>query len=100
MRLTELNPRWIAAKRHSKYLYGLTFDVPVPGAAAEGVRAAVYFEPAINDGPEPDADEVDVGPRWHRTGVSFETLTLDPSIRIDGPFPWHGFVRNGEIVNA
>jgi hypothetical protein len=37
---------------------------------------------------------------WQRTGETFDTMTLTPSIRrLDG-CAWHGFVTNGEIVNA
>lgn len=37
---------------------------------------------------------------WSREGDTIETLTLHPSIqRLDG-CKWHGWIRNGEIVNA
>lgn len=36
---------------------------------------------------------------WQRTGNTFETLTLTPSIfRKD--CGWHGYITNGEIVNV
>ena len=36
---------------------------------------------------------------WANTGNTFETLTLEPSIKRLG-CGWHGFIRNGEIVSA
>lgn len=38
--------------------------------------------------------------RWPHTGTSFNDLTLTPSIQITGSCSWHGFIRNGEIINA
>lgn len=39
---------------------------------------------------------------WVRTGTDFDTLTLTPSILRSGGCvnKWHGFITNGEIVNA
>jgi hypothetical protein len=34
---------------------------------------------------------------WQRTGDSFETLTLSPSIDVSADGHWHGFIQNGEI---
>lgn len=38
--------------------------------------------------------------RWRASGTGFDDLTLDPSIWVDKPKGWHGFVKNGEITNA
>jgi len=45
-------------------------------------------------------------PCWRRTGDTFDTLTLTPSIRSycrsvthpDGPAEWHGYITNGDII--
>jgi hypothetical protein len=39
-------------------------------------------------------------PRWERQGSGFEDLTLSPSIDISQPCGWHGFIRNGDVVDA
>lgn len=38
--------------------------------------------------------------RWSATGTGYADLALSPSIQVQGPCNWHGFVRNGEIVHA
>ena len=39
-------------------------------------------------------------PRWNRTGESFESLTLAPSIRRLDNCGWHGFITNGEVITV
>jgi hypothetical protein len=38
---------------------------------------------------------------WHRTGETFDTLTLAPSIHVrdgeNGPTHWHGHILAGEV---
>lgn len=107
MRLTELEPRW--------------FDVPGVGTNRDGVtflcphchtqRLAVQFanpiggevRPLISnrqamEHPELGRDVVWPGHLWQRTGETFETLTLAPSVDASKSGHWHGFVQNGEIV--
>lgn len=102
MRLTELDPAWIGAggagvtdkngdpapERHG---VGVTFDCPC------GCGSTVYV---------PFTNPLDGGPAyerrvtWRRTGETFDTLTLTPSIRrvpYNGSCGWHGFVRDGGI---
>ena len=58
------------------------------------------FVPFVNplDGGPP----LEVGrPNWQRTGDTFESLTLTPSIlrrRDRGGCGWHGFITNGEVT--
>lgn len=87
MKLTELRPRYDAGS-------WLSFDCP---KCKE--RLAVPVRPTP-DGSAPD-------PRaWDRTGDTFETLTISPSIDShhvldDGTkCNWHGFIRNGEILTC
>lgn len=37
---------------------------------------------------------------WERTGDTFDTLTLKPSIQRVGGCAWHGFITNGEVIGA
>lgn len=39
---------------------------------------------------------------WQRTGDTFETLTLTPSILRTPPYGcgWHGFITNGEVIQC
>ena len=40
-----------------------------------------------------------LGPQWTVTGAA-PTITVDPSINDQGSRPWHGWIRNGELVGA
>lgn len=73
---------------------GLVFDCP---CGCDTPCHVMFANPL--DGSE----KWEQGPWWQRTGETFETLTLSPSILRDpkkGGCGWHGFIRNGEIVNA
>lgn len=104
MRLSELDPRWITGIRANHENYGdrrghigLSFLCP----HCRTQRLAVFFDPPIDDGV---LWEFSTWPSltegksvWGRTGESFETLTLTPSINADASGHWHGFITNGEI---
>lgn len=111
MRLADLDPHWVGAGGEGVYSrapdgtlvpaperhgVGLSFDCPCGKC---GQRCYVDFENPIDGGaPMPDPR-----PRWNRSGDTFETLTLTPSILRNtgkGGCGWHGFVRSGEIVMA
>ena len=100
MRLVDLNPRWVGAggpgithngqpvpERHK---VGVSFECP----CGCGTRCYVAFANPIDGGPPR------VSPNectWVRSGDTFETLTLSPSIlRLDG-CRWHGFIENGGV---
>ena len=34
------------------------------------------------------------------SGTGYDDLTLTPSILVDDPDGWHGWIRNGEVVDA
>ena len=102
MKLTDLSPKWIGAggegvtsadgtpapERHG---VAVTFDCP----CGCGTRAMIEFKTAI-DGKPWRADA------WDRTGDTFETLTLAPSIQRAEPdgCRWHGFIRGGKVITA
>jgi len=56
----------------------------------------------------PFANPLDGGPPiypaphnvWTRTGDTFETISLTPSIQRQDECRWHGFITNGEIVTV
>jgi hypothetical protein len=39
-------------------------------------------------------------PSWERTGDTFETLTLRPSVLRTAGCRWHGFITNGEATSV
>lgn len=104
MNLTDLNPRFFSTGGHG--ITNANGD-PVPERKGMGLLCdcprcgdkhllAVNFANPLDGGPPASPD----GPKWTRTGETFDTLTLEPSIlRRDG-CKWHGWIRNGEIVNA
>jgi hypothetical protein len=71
---------------------GIIFDCPC-GKCDEDHQLAVPFSNPIDGGPA-----IERG--WKRTGETFETLTLEPSIlRLSG-CGWHGWIRNGEVITC
>lgn len=108
MKLVELNPMFVATGGPGVTSsatgepvpktegVGVLFDCPC-GNHAEDHRCYVPFSNPIGPGPY-------TGPKgWERTGETFETLTLSPSIlrRADwGGCGWHGFIRNGEVITV
>lgn len=73
---------------------GVLCDCPC-GNADEEHRLYVPFVNPIGPGPAlGDAH------RWQRTGDTFETLSLTPSILRIGGCGWHGFITNGEVLTA
>lgn len=62
-------------------------------------RIYVAFANPLDGGP-PHVDEGE--PVWLRTGDTFDTLTLSPSILRTLPegCGWHGWIRNGAVIPA
>jgi len=105
MRLTELHPEWMGAGGA-----GITDAAgnPVPERHGVGVlldcpcgcdrQLYVPFANPIDGGPPVN----DGHASWQRTGDTFETLTLTPSIlrmKEKGGCGWHGFITNGEVTS-
>ena len=107
MRLTALNPHWIGAGGAgiTDSLTGkpvpqregvmLGFDCPCGSEQCVGL----YLRNPVDGGPPVDRGNA---ASWQRTGDSFETLTLEPSIQRADPngCRCHFFIRNGQIVYA
>jgi len=105
MKLAELEPRWCAelnAPEGTKQ--GVGFLCP----HCRQIRLAIFFDPPI-DGPTPEIKSVlrsqgeghladhHLGRiLWKRTGDTFETLSLSPSVDASAFGHWHGFITNGE----
>lgn len=101
MRLTERQATFWTHRADRRGM-GLHFRCPCsPGC--DRVISVPFENPVDGGGPEPSAQVT-----WHRTGETLETLTLTPSIdfrHVAGDFDptpagWHGWVRDGELVNA
>jgi len=101
MRLTELNPVFLGNGGE-----GVTYvatGLPVPrreGVALSfdcpcgcGSHVCLYLKPPLDGGP-PLQEHA-----WERTGDTFDTITLRPSI-LHHPCEWHGYITNGEVTNA
>lgn len=108
MKLTEFHPEFMSAggdgisdqhgnpvpERHG---VGVLLDCPC-GKCDECHQLYVPFANPIDGGPPVN----DGHASWQRTGDTFETLTLTPSILRStnkGGCGWHGFITNGEIVS-
>lgn len=112
-RLVDCNPAWAAANNGTTIRY-LQFDCPEGHADC---RHSIPFSPALDGTPQTSPQHN--GAQWDRTGDTFETITLTPSIRripqhvsrdaalAAGCIPeyitesllcaFHGFIKNGEI---
>ena len=91
-RLVDCNPRLAQMGNRGPTRY-LTFDCP---EGHDGCNHAIPFTPSIEG--EPQTSPQINGAQWQRTGETFGTLTLTPSIRALGPCFFHGFITNGEIT--
>lgn len=106
MKLTDLHPQFLGAGGEGIYKsdgtpaakregVGILMDCPC-GQCDEFHQLYVPFDNPLDGGPPLEPGH----PRWHRTGDTFETLTLTPSIlrsRDKGGCGWHGFITNGEV---
>ncbi len=117
MRLVELEPRWFAEPGREGQ--GVSFVCPHCAAASDRpdrVRVAVAFANPLDGGAPislaspilwptlwppksvPDVTTVPPGVHWQRTGETFETLTLAPSVDASPAGHWHGHVQEGECL--
>ena len=96
MRLIELKPKWISDLYtfHPEVKFGVTFLCP----HCRKQRLAIFFDNPIGGInhtyylPKPQN-----GRYWGRSGETFETLSLTPSIDASQSGHWHGFITNGEV---
>ena len=116
MRLVDLDPRWVGAGGEGVYHRGPNGDL-IPAPERHGVaitfrcpcgthqrddeydtdRVVVEFNNPLDGGPPHDPRPA---ARWDRTGDTFETLTIRPSIQRIGGCGWHGYITNGEAATC
>ena len=103
VKLTELNPRWMGYGGE-----GVTQDgKPVPRREGVGLAYTCPCGKCATERYVGFANPLDGGPpvsrvAWQRTGDTFDTLTLTPSILHTLPqgCGWHGFITNGEVTSC
>lgn len=109
MKLVDLDPGWcVTSEAHAAGRTGMGMSFRCPCRPACDTYLMVWFANPV-DGGVPAGPELRPKPRWRRTGDTFETITLDPSVDADTPLVdesrpelgklghWHGFIRGGEI---
>jgi hypothetical protein len=97
MRLVDLDPRFFGVS-DGRTRVGVDFECP--HCAATGIpkdereRIPVPFTNPL-DGGAPLK-----GQAWQRTGDTFDTMSLTPSVDGSHFGHWHGYITNGEIVGG
>jgi hypothetical protein len=109
MKLVDLHPQFLGAGGEGIFNadgtpatpregVGVIFDCPCGQYKEEWQRCYVPFSNPLDGGPVFDERQ-----GWQRTGETFDTLTLTPSIlrnKDRGGCGWHGFITNGDIITA
>lgn len=98
MRLTDLSPSWVTDVRFSVPIQlGVAFNCPCCGRQKCFVPFANPIDPeellASTNWRPPS-------PAWQRTGETFDTLTLSPSVDLSQRGHWHGHIIEGEVQTA
>lgn len=109
MRLVDLAPRWVGDYAMPSARQGVSFACP----CCRTIRLAVFFDVGVDTAAvdlatlraarweSPGGDhlaDLHVGAvLWHRTGETFDTLTLTPSLDASAFGHWHGYIRQGGI---
>lgn len=111
MRLTDLDPMWVAdyepAQRSHRRgddltlatAQGIVFDCPVCSFRNADGRGSHSILAWFRGRGVPD-DAVPGPGRWTPSGTGFEDLSLTPSINCNTASRtdcWHGFITNGEV---
>lgn len=108
MKLLELAPRFLAYRKSMTGEHyqdvatfaeadGVIFSCPKCTAelgSIEGAHSIIVWNKKIPEGVSPR------GGRWDMSGTGLADLTISPSVAVVAGCGWHGFVRNGGIVNA
>jgi hypothetical protein len=111
MKLTDLSPHWIQLAQWAApepFYIGISFlcphcvsslkACPTCGHCPEAKRVAVQFWPPIDPaGLLGRTFDLPNNNGHRRTGDTFQTLTLQPSIKFEGGCNWHGSITNGEV---
>lgn len=111
MRLTELDAQFLKVESETTRRYvdsiseadGVMFLCPVcwkKNNGSVGTESMICWKPSVPQTVSPK------GGRWNLVGTGLDDLTLvagSSSILVrngDGSEHWHGFIRNGEVVNT
>jgi hypothetical protein len=98
VKLAAANPKWLGTVSGREGV-GVSFDCPCARChnRDDRQRINVYIDPPFDGG-------APISPAWERSGDTFDSLTLKPSIILrigDGKGGmvehWHGFVTAGEL---
>ena len=112
MRLVDLHPKWWAepdrvgqgisfdcpcgcAGKPNEARLSVAFANPLDGGVAIALGSPRLLWPVIGEGTRV---VVPPGIHWTRSGETFESLTLSPSIHAGNSGHWHGHVVSGGIV--
>lgn len=90
MRLVDYDPQWVS--EGNRQGMGVRFRCPHCET-----NLVIWFSNPLDKGQPPDRIR-HRAPLWKRTGDTFETLSLVPSINAIGH--WHGMVSNGDLITA
>jgi len=95
VKLKDLEPRYFGLDDTGRTV-GLTFLCPHCLKERLGVFFHERGQEAVQDSyikaHSPGTNHI-----WTKTGMSFDNLTLEPSIDASATGHWHGFILNGEI---
>lgn len=109
MRLTDprLRVNWVGAD--GRRGIGISLQCP----CCFKCRVSVYFANPLDGGapyglkPAPEGATPEMAERfrrynlrWQRTGDTFETISLMPSVDVSDSGHWHGFITNGEVTGG
>ena len=109
MRLTDLEPRWIhenvfvfrcphcQAKTPGQGLWLSCKNAPMGNSEQIEVLQAADLDPT---GPRYGSVPTRADFAWQISGRDFAMLTVAPSIDASAAGHWHGFIRNGEVIDA
>jgi hypothetical protein len=110
VKLTDLHPQFIGHGGEGVFTgpnldpvprregVGLICDCPCGKCDPEaGGQLFIPFANPLDGGPNPERQG------WQRTGETFETMTLSPSILRStekGGCGWHGWIRDGGVITC
>lgn len=94
-KLVDLNPTFWRYHGIDREGMGVIFDCPCGSESCEwGGKISVPFANPLDGGQPQNTEKC----HWQRTGDTFETMTLSPSIHCVGH--WHGWLRNGVLESC
>lgn len=115
MRLTDLNPKWVAEEGRSgqallfqcphckkAYLFVAVAN-PLDGGSPMQLHKYDILYPILEKafgGSDKIPTVIPPGVHWTRIGESFENVSITPSVDASASRHWHGYVTDGSIVGG